>query len=90
MRIICRITDVMSDTILTAIEDIVGTASDVDGINEAVFAEGIGKVPKGFFVAGGDEIELVVDAANGATFYLAVQEEAGGDGAITDKDELAD
>ena len=50
------------DAILTAIEDIIGTACDVDGIDEAVFAEGIGKVPEGFFVAGGDEVELVVDA----------------------------
>ena len=60
MRIIRGITNVVPDAILTAIEDIVGTTCDVDGIDEAVFTEGIGKVPEGFFVAGGDEIELVI------------------------------
>lgn len=60
MRIIGSITDVMPDTILTAIEHIVGTACDVDSIDETVFAEGIGKVPEGFLVACGDEEELVI------------------------------
>ncbi len=39
------ITDVMTEAIFTAIIHIVGTASDVDGVKESVFAEGIGKVP---------------------------------------------
>ena len=60
MWIIGSIANVMSDTIFAAIEDIVCSAGDVDGINEAIFSEGIGKVPEGFFVAGGDEVELVI------------------------------
>lgn len=72
MWIIGRIANVMSDAILIAIEDIIIAACDVDGIDEAVFAEGIGKVPEGFFVAGGDEIELVADAANGASLHFAM------------------
>ena len=90
MWIFRRIANVMHDAVLTAIEAIVGTTCDVNGIDEAVFAEGIGKVPEGFFVVGGDEVELVADAANGATFHLAVQEETAGDGAIADEDELTE
>ena len=80
----------MPEAILSAIEDIVGAASDIDSIDETIFAEGIGEVPKGFFVAGGNEVELVGDSANGATLYLAMQEEAGGDAAVADKDELTE
>ena len=80
----------MSDTIFGAIENVVGTACDVDGIDETVFAEGIGKVPEGFLVAGGNEIKLVIDSADGATFHLAMQEEAGGDSAVADEDELTE
>ena len=80
----------MSNTILIAIEYIVSAACDINGINETVFTESIGKVPKGFLVAGGDEIELVIDTANGAALHLAVQEETGGDGAIADEDELTE
>ena len=57
MWIISRIANVMSDTILTAIEAIVCSTGDVDGIDKAVFAESIGEVPEGLFVAGGDEVE---------------------------------
>ena len=53
MWIVCSIADVVPDAILVAIENIVGTAGDVDGVDEAVFAEGIGEVPEGFLVAGG-------------------------------------
>ena len=80
----------MSDTIFIAIEDIVGSACDVDGIDEAIFAEGISEIPKGFFVAGCNEVELVTDATDGAAFYLAMQEETRGDGAIANKDELTE
>ena len=60
MWIIGRITYVMSYTILTAIEDIISTTCDIDGIDETVFTESVGKIPEGFFVAGGNEIELVI------------------------------
>ena len=60
MWIISYITYILSAPILTAIEYITGTACDIDGINESVFTEGICEVPKGFFVAGSDEIELVI------------------------------
>lgn len=50
----------------------------VDGIDEAVFAESIGKAPKGFFVAGSDEVKLVADTADGPTLHLTVQIETGG------------
>ena len=50
----------MSYTILTAIEDIISTTCDIDGIDETVFTESVGKIPEGFFVAGGNEIELVI------------------------------
>jgi len=65
----------MSNSIFATIEAIIITAGDVDGIDETVFAEGIGKVPKGFLVAGGDVVELVINAAYGATFHFAMQEE---------------
>ena len=39
------ITDVMTEAVFTAIIHIVGTAGDVYRIDEAIFAEGIGKVP---------------------------------------------
>ena len=90
MWIISGIANIMSDAILTAIEEIIRSTSYVDGVDEAVFAEGIGKVPKGFFMAGGDEVKLVADAAYGATLHLVVQEEAAGDGAVADEDELAE
>ena len=59
MRIIRGGANVVPDAILTAIETIVCSAGDVDGVDEAVFAEGIGEVPEGFLVASGDEVELV-------------------------------
>ena len=90
MWIISRIANVMTDAIFITIEDIVGTAGDVDGIDEAVFAEGIGKVPKGFLVAGGDVVELVINAAYGATFHLAMQEETARYFSVADEDELAE
>ena len=74
MWIFGDISDVMTDAISVAVEYIIGTASDVDGIEEAVFTEGIGKVPEGFLVAGGDVEELVFDTANGATFHLAIRQ----------------
>ena len=83
MWIICRITNVMPYAVFTAIEHIISTASDVDGIDEAIFTEGIGKVPKSFLVAGGNEIELVTDATDGSTLHFAMQEETGGNGLLT-------
>ena len=50
----------MPGIILTAIEYIISTAGDVDGIDKAVFSESIGKVPKGFLMAGGVETEFVI------------------------------
>ena len=90
MGIIGSIANIMSYAIIIAIEDIVGTTGDVDGIDETVFTEGIGKVPEGFLVAGGDVVELVVDAADGATLNFAVKIEGGGDGAVADEDELTE
>ena len=51
---------VMSDAIFVATEHIIITAGDIDGIDETVFAEGISKVSKGFFVAGGNEVEVPI------------------------------
>ena len=90
MWIIRRITDVVLGTVFTAIEDIIGTTCDVDCIHEAVFSEGIGKVPEGFFVASGNEVELVTDAANGASLHFAMQEETTRDGTIADENELSE
>ena len=90
MWIVRHLAYVMPSAILVAIEYIISSASNIDGIGETVFTECIGKVPMGFFVAGGNEIELVTDSADGATFHLAMQEEAGGNGAIADEDELTE
>ena len=57
MWIIRGIANVMSSTIFTAKEDIIGSACDIDGVDEAVFAESIGKVPEGFFVVGSNVVE---------------------------------
>ena len=81
---------VMFKSIFIAIEYVISTASDVDGINESVFAEGIGKVPEGFLVAGGDEIELVAYAPDGSTFHLAMQEETAWYFSIANEDKLAE
>lgn len=59
MWIIGRIAYAMPNTILILIEHITGTVSDVDGIDEAIFAKDIDKIPKGFPVAGADVIELI-------------------------------
>ena len=72
MRIIHWFADVMTDTFFIAVEHIVCTASDVDDIDEAVFTEGIGEVPKGFLVASGDVVELVVNATYGSAFTLDI------------------
>ena len=71
-----------------AVEAVVGSAGDVDGIDETIFAEGVGKVPKCFLVAGGDVVKSIAYAANGSAFYFAVQIETVGDGAVADKNEL--
>lgn len=90
MWVICRITNVMPNNTFATIEHIISTASDVDGIDEAVFTESVSKVPKGFFVAGSDKVELVIDSADSSTFHLAMQEETAGDGAVADEDELTE
>ena len=46
----------------------------VNGIDEAVFTEGISEVPESFLVASGDVVELVVNASNGTAFDLTMQE----------------
>ena len=84
MWIIGGIAYVVSDAVLIATEHVIGTACDVDGVDEAVLTEGIGKVPEGFLMAGGDVVELVADAAYGPTLHLAMQEETAWDGAIAD------
>ena len=71
-----------------AVEAVVGSAGDVDGIDETIFAEGVGKVPKCFLVAGGDVVKPIAYAANGSAFYFSVQIETVGDGAVADKNEL--
>ena len=53
---------------------IVCTTCNVNGIDEAVFTEGISEVPEGFLVASGDVVELVVNASNGTAFDLTMQE----------------
>lgn len=47
----------MVDAVFTSVETVIGSTSNVDGINEAVFAESIGKVPEGFFVVGSNVVE---------------------------------
>ena len=73
MWIIGRIAYVMPNTILILIEYITGTVSDVDGIDEAVFAKGIDKTPKGFLVAGADVIELI-NVNNGTALCLVIRQ----------------
>ena len=90
MRIIHWIVDIMTDTIFITIEHIICTASNVDGIDKAVFSKGISKIPKGFLVASCNVIELVVNAAYGSAFNLSMQEETAWNRAVTDKDELAE
>ena len=50
--VISYITNVVTITVGCSVVPIVITPRDIDGINEAVFSKGIGKVPKGFFVPG--------------------------------------
>ena len=90
MWIIVWLSYVMFNFIFIAIEYIISSTSYVDSINKTIFAEGVSEIPKGFFVAGSDIIELVPNTPYGATFYFAMQIETGGDGAIADEDELAE
>ena len=71
-------------------EHIVGTACDVDGIDEAIFPEGIGEIPKGFLVSSNNEIELIVYSSDSATFNFTMQEEAARYISIADKNELTE
>ena len=80
----------MTDAISTTTEHIIGTTSNVDGIYETIFAQGIGKIPKGFFVASSDVVELVVNATNGTAFHLTMQEETAWNHAVTHEDELTE
>jgi hypothetical protein len=41
-------------------------------------------------VAGGNEVELVANTTDSATFYLAMKEKAARDDTIADEDELAE
>ena len=90
MRVIGSISNVMPNSILAAIEHIVIAASDVNGIYETIFAEGIGKIPEGFLVTSSDVEKLVIYATNGTAFHLTMQEETAWNSAVTDKDELAE
>ena len=73
MWIIGRIAYVMPNTILILIEHITGTVSNVDGIDEAVFAKGFDKIPKGFLVAGGDVVKLI-NMSNGTALCLVIRQ----------------
>ena len=90
MWVICRITKIMTEAGFIAIEYIISSACDVDGIDEAIFTEGIGKVPEGFLVASGDVVKLVANTTNGTTLHLAMQEETAWNHAIADEDELTE
>ena len=90
MRIVGSIAYIMPVACFVTTVAMVCTTCNVDGIDETVFAEGIGKVPEGFLVTGGDEVKLVTNAANGSTLHLAMQEETARDGTIADENELAD
>ena len=90
MGIICRITDVMADSVFVTIEHIICTASDIDGIDEAIFPEGIGEIPKGFLVSGSNEIELIIYPSDSATLHLAMQEKTARYFSIADENELTE
>jgi hypothetical protein len=90
MRIVGSIAYIMPVACFVTIEHIIGTACNVDGIYETVFSKGIGEVPEGFFVASSDVVELIIDTANRATLYLAVQEETARYFSVADEDELAE
>ena len=90
MWILFGITNIMSYCIFTTIIYIIGSTCNIDSINETVFAKGIGKVPKGFFMTGGNEVKLVANTTNGAALYLTMQEETARDGTIADENELAE
>ena len=59
MWIIGGIAYVVPDAVLIATEHVIGPACDVDGVDEAVFTEGIGKVPKGFLESGGTVVPII-------------------------------
>ena len=73
MRIVGSIAYIMPVACFIAIEHIIGTASDIYGIDEAVFTEGIGKIPKGFLVAGGDVVKLI-NMSNGTALCLVIRQ----------------
>ena len=67
------------------------TAGEIDGIDVAVFAQGVGEAPKGFGVSRGDDAKAVVGGANeGFALHFAVEGEARGELAVGNEDKLAE
>ena len=90
MWIVSGVTNIMSDSFFIAIEYIISSSCNVDCIDEAIFPEGIGEIPKGFLVSGSNEIELIVYSSDSATLHLAMEEETARYISIADENELTE
>ena len=78
MRMLGVIAYIMRFAIGGAIETVALASSDVDGISETVFAQGIGEIPKGFGMTGLYIIKVVVGTScQGTALHLAVKLELG-------------
>lgn len=84
------VANVVCPAIRCAVEAIVRTTGNVNGINEPILAQGIGKVPHGFLSLALYIEEFLAHACQGPSLYLAMKIEPAGQYAIGNKDELAE
>ena len=91
----------MAHTVMCPIEGIVVASSNVDGIGETIFTQGIGKVPERFRMARGNVVQAVNGAVvplsrrflqppDGPALHLSVQPELMGDDTVAYEDELSE
>ena len=73
MWIVCRGMNIEASALDIAIEGIITTARNVDGVNKSIFTKGIGKTPHRLLVARRDVIQSVAHSAYSATLNLAMQ-----------------
>ena len=75
VRIACYVVYIVASGMSVAVEGVVCAASYVDGVDESVFSQCVGKAPKRLLMAGCDVKEPLAYSAYGATLHLAMKME---------------
>lgn len=84
------VADVVCLAVGGAIEAIVCATSDVDGIDEAILADGVGKVPHCLLALALYVEEFLAHACQGSALHLAVKIETAWQDSVGNEDELAE